>query len=375
MSKKIDPVKARDLMLGAALMPLEEYKSANSNWRCLCLKCNQEVISRFNRVQQGSGCPLCGLKSGGLKSRLNQEVAVERLKEYNLIPLEPYVRSDLNWKCQCITCGEVVHPKLKNLQRGDGGCKKCGLRKAAEKNRLEEAEAVRLAEDFGFTPLEPYVNALTKWKMRHMICNSIVYPKLNSLQNSLGQTLGCAVCSGHQVEIGFNDLATTHPELAKEAVGWDPSTVTAGSSATKKKWKCLSEGHIWETSVAQRTDGHGCPTCSVTGFDPNKDSYFYYLEHETWGMLQIGITNDPKSRIASHERQGWTLLDVRGPMDGHLTRDWETNSLRYLRSLGVTLGPANIAGKFDGYSESWIISEFRFHSISELFSLIKDSQN
>ena len=30
--------------------------------------------------------------------------------------------------------------------------------------------------------------------------------------------------------MGFNDLATTHPELAAQAVGWDPATITKGSS-------------------------------------------------------------------------------------------------------------------------------------------------
>jgi hypothetical protein len=29
---------------------------------------------------------------------------------------------------------------------------------------------------------------------------------------------------------GFNDLATTHPELAKEAFGWDPTKVSRGSA-------------------------------------------------------------------------------------------------------------------------------------------------
>ena len=29
---------------------------------------------------------------------------------------------------------------------------------------------------------------------------------------------------------GVNDLATLHPEVAAEADGWDPSTVTSGSN-------------------------------------------------------------------------------------------------------------------------------------------------
>jgi hypothetical protein len=373
MSKRIDPEVAKTIMLRAGLLPLEEYKNANSNWLCKCLNCNEEVVSRYNRVQQGSGCPKCTLRAAGIKSRLDEDTAIKRLLEYNLTPLEPYVRSDLKWKCKCITCGAVVFPKLKNLQRGDGGCLNCGIRKAGEKNRLSEKEAIGIANELGFIPIEPYENALTKWKMRHTVCNAIVNPKLNSLRNSAGETVGCAVCSGHQVEIGFNDLGTTHPEIAKEADGWNPSTVTAGSSKMKKRWRCSAAGHVWNTSVAQRTDGHGCPTCSQHGYDPNKDGYFYFLQHESWDMFQIGITNDPKSRLASHARLGWTLRDIRGPMDGLLARDWETDSLRYLRRMGVRMGPEEFAGKFDGYSESWRSQDLQINSISQLLNAVRNS--
>jgi formylmethanofuran dehydrogenase subunit E len=96
------------------------------------------VTSRYNRIQQGSGCPLCGAKAGGMKIRLNEKNAINRLKEYNLEPLEPYKKSDVKWKCKCNLCGRTVYPKLKNLQRGDGGCFKCGKKKAGEKNKLSE---------------------------------------------------------------------------------------------------------------------------------------------------------------------------------------------------------------------------------------------
>jgi hypothetical protein len=174
--------------------------------------------------------------------------------------------------------------------------------------------------------------------------------------------------------VGWNDLRTTHPQIAIEADGWDPTTVTAGSSGTKKKWKC-SSGHTWKTSVAQRSDGHGCPSCSTSGFDPNKNGFFYLLVHESWGLNQIGITNDPDSRISSHRRLGWELIELRGPMDGHLTRDWETFCLRYMRKIGVHLGPKEIAGKFDGYSESWRISEFEVPSIAELMNAVRDDES
>lgn len=76
---------------------------------------------------------------------------------------------------------------------------------------------------------------------------------------------GCAVCSNRAVEVGVNDLATTHPELAKQ---WHPTrngdvrpqSVTYG---TKRRiwWKC-DQGHEYQARVTSRVDGTGCPFCT-----------------------------------------------------------------------------------------------------------------
>ena len=77
---------------------------------------------------------------------------------------------------------------------------------------------------------------------------------------------GCPYCSGHRVWEGFNDLATTHPQLCIE---WDyskndgisPQMVSAGSSHNIW-WKC-SQGHTFQAKVSNRTSlNRGCPYCS-----------------------------------------------------------------------------------------------------------------
>ena len=89
-------------------------------------------------------------------------------------------------------------------------------------------------------------------------------------------------------------------------------------------------------------------------------------------MLQIGITNDIDRRLEEHSRNRWSLQDVRGPIDGHLTRQWETAILRMLRAKGADLSNDKIAGKFDGYSEAWSKSTFEVSSIKELMRLTEE---
>lgn len=92
-------------------------------------------------------------------------------------------------------------------------------------------------------------------------------------------------------------------------------------------------------------------------------------------MLQIGITNDPESRLATHKRLGWEVLELRGPMDGHLTQQWETAILRMLRSKGADLSNAQIAGKFDGFSEAWSKPTFEVGSIKELMQFTEEFES
>jgi hypothetical protein len=89
-------------------------------------------------------------------------------------------------------------------------------------------------------------------------------------------------------------------------------------------------------------------------------------------MLQIGITNFPDKRLDSHSKLGWEPLEIRGPMDGHLTRKWESAILRMLKAKGADLSNEKIAGKFDGYSEAWSKSTFEVKSIKEIMRLTEE---
>jgi len=92
-------------------------------------------------------------------------------------------------------------------------------------------------------------------------------------------------------------------------------------------------------------------------------------------MYQIGITNYPDQRLHSHGLLGWDVLELRGPMDGHLTQQWETAILRLLKARGADLSNAKIAGKFDGFSEAWSKSTFEVKSIKELMRLTEEFES
>ena len=76
---------------------------------------------------------------------------------------------------------------------------------------------------------------------------------------------GCPYCSNRKVLKGFNDLATTRPDLLKD---WDydtnqksPCEITSGSSY-KANWICHKCGHTWSAIVSSRSKGNGCKECA-----------------------------------------------------------------------------------------------------------------
>jgi hypothetical protein len=78
--------------------------------------------------------------------------------------------------------------------------------------------------------------------------------------------VGCPYCSGIQVIVGENDLASLYPSLIEE---WDfnknidisPDAILPGSN--KHVWWMCKNNHSWKASIYSRAvKSTGCPYCS-----------------------------------------------------------------------------------------------------------------
>ena len=167
---------------------------------------------------------------------------------------------------------------------------------------------------------------------------------------------GCPFCSGNKVLAGFNDLKTKFPDIAAEAYGWDPATVTKGSNL-KKNWKC-NKGHIYNTTVAHRTmdNGTGCPICAESGFNPDKDAWFYLMQRP--GEQQLGISNVINDRLRRHESNGWSLIEhTTVPSRGQKVLDTEKAFKQWLKKE---------IGLMEGTTENWSTTKMEVQSLAEL---------
>jgi len=343
---------------------LTSGSSKKVKWKCKAGHIFE--MSPKDRVS-GASCPICQnrLVVAGINDLMTVNTTLARQAlGWDVTKYSEGSKVKKTWKCDL---GHVWDATIASRSKGTG-CPYCGGLKVYPG-----------LNDFG-TKYPELIKEADGWDVSKVTSRSAkkmpwICPKGHRYDMSLhhrGGGEGCPYCSGNKILIGFNDLATTHPKLSLEADGWDAKTVSFGSNV-KKRWVCTN-GHKWTAIVSSRANGRGCPSCSKSGFDPNQNGYLYLLQHEIWQLFKIGISNSATQRTDDHETRGWATLEVRGPMDGLLTYEWEQSILRMLKIRGADLGRENIAGKFDGYTESWTASSFPVNSIKQLMDLVHETE-
>jgi hypothetical protein len=120
---------------------------------------------------------------------------------------------------------------------------------------------------------------------------------------------GCPYCAGKRAGKD-NNLKKTFPKVASE---WHPKKnkdltprdVTPGSG--KKVWWICKKEHEWESSISDRTDGHGCPYC--TGRKVGKDNNLAVLNpkvaKEWHPKKNIDLT--PRNVVPGSNKKVWWI--------------------------------------------------------------------
>jgi len=339
--------------------------SKNVNWKC---ELGHKWKAPVSRRSSGTSCPFCSgnavLAGFNDLATINPELAAQA-DGWDPTTVLPSTNKKVGWKCKL---GHRWRAAIYSRNAGKG-CPICaGLSVLIGFNDLATINPELAAQADGWDPTTVTVGQHQKvsWKCKlgHR-WSAPVYRRTSGV--------GCPICSGQAVLIGFNDLATINPALAAEADGWDPTTVTAGSNKNVN-WKC-ELGHKWKATISSRTLGTGCPSCAISGFDPNQSGFLYLIDHFELNMFQIGITNKPEDRLSRHARRGWEVIELRGPMDGHLTQNLETSCLHALEKRGAILGHKAGIHRFDGYSEAWTKASLNVTSIKQILDWVYEDDS
>jgi len=226
----------------------------------------QMSINGIRQIKNNKKCPYCRnikLCSDNSLAAVNKKLKTEwnYEKNKNLKPESFLVSSTKKvwWKCKK---GHVWQARI-NLRHRGSGCPFCSGNRV-----IKEASILftnpQIAKEWNYKKngeLKPEnvskgsgKNVWWKCKKGHVWQDTISH-------RTSGR--GCPFCSGRRVT-KENSLLFTNPEIAKE---WNyekngqlkPENVSKGSG--KKVWWVCEKGHIWQSSVCNRTRGNNCPIC------------------------------------------------------------------------------------------------------------------
>lgn len=293
-------------------------------WKC---KHGHEWEAKIESRTKGSGCPYC---AGNLP--IIGETDLETTHPEIAAQWHPTLNGDLRptgvmagsikkvwWQC------EKGHEWEAGISsRRKNGCPVCSNRKVVVGENDLRTTHPHLANEWHPAlngNLKPTDVTASSTKKVWWICPTCGYEWDTAIRNRAILKHGCLCCTGRKIVEGINDLATTHPELAKQ---WHftrneeltPQMVISGSHG-KVWWKCPVCNHEWQAVIANRTNlGNGCPVCAGQEISAGKNdlqTLFPEIAAQWHPTKNIGlrdrkgrdISNPNKVSVRSGQKVWW----------------------------------------------------------------------
>lgn len=228
----------------------------------LCVRGHRWEASVPNRTIRNSGCPYCS-NSRVLRGFNDLSTSHPSLSASLVDPVVGYTVSSgsmkkVEWIC---SDGHVWTASVKSRAINETGCPYCsGSRVLKGLNDLATTDP-EIAEELKYSE---YATKLSRGSTKKVwwACANNHQWEVSVNSRFRGATVsGCPFCTRSKILTGFNDLGTTHPELALELSSPSEARSLAYGSTKKVLWKC-GRGHEWAATVGSRAVSQsGCPKC------------------------------------------------------------------------------------------------------------------
>ena len=336
-----------DLKKNFPKTPAEVPSNSNAKYWWQCESAHSWAATLSNRVK-GTGCPYCS----GRKSLLgvsdletvNPALADEWHPTLNhgLDPKQFKGKSHKKvwWLCK----RQHSYQAFIDQRTVGNGCPVCsGHEVQRGVNDLATTHPALALEISAETSQENLANQITSGSGKRVVWSCSKGHKWTATVHKRTNGSGCPVCSNLVVISGFNDMATTHPELIAE-FDFDrnesitPNKIIAGTN--KKVWWVCNTGHSWSASGSSRIQGRGCPSCALRGYRPSLAGILYFIENTSLNAKKVGITNKDSrtDRLRAFKLSGWTTIKTFSDDDGQLIANVERELIRWIRrDLGLPI--------------------------------------
>ena len=231
--------------------------------------CGHEWQTSVKARSNGEKCPICsGARViAGINDLATLEPLLEKQwsKKNKIKPTEVSIGSHKKviWRCEK---GHEWEAAVKSRTINKTGCPYCSHNKVLAgfndlATLLPDIAAEWSDRNYPLLPTQVTVFANRKawWKCKD--CGR----EWNTLISTRSGGSKCPYCSGYIFLKGFNDLQTTHPEIASE---WSEKNLSLKPDEVNAKsrknvwWRCSKCGNEWKSVINARVKGTVCPVCA-----------------------------------------------------------------------------------------------------------------
>jgi uncharacterized protein YfkK (UPF0435 family) len=217
----------------------------------------------WNKLQNGTRCKMCSMKSKIEKTSFSIEKIKEKLKYINPsieILSKEYINAKTKLKCRCLIDNNIWYSNWSSLSQGKG-CPLCGGSKKLTLEYVKER----------FKSLYPnieivstkYIGNKSNLKCRCLICGY----KWESNWSHLKNCKGCPECSENRRDYTIEDikekLKIINPFikiLSDEYINKD----------SKLLLQCSKDGNKWSATWGSLSHNQGCPKCAIESLKKSK---------------------------------------------------------------------------------------------------------
>lgn len=288
-------------------------------WKCL--RHGHSWKTKITKRTAGNNCGICANK---VVLRGFNDVATtvpiildfwdfEKNTEVSLYEVTKFSRKEAFFKCDC---GYEWKKKVCYFVENKEKCAKCSGKIVDERNSLA-INCPELVEEWDFEKNKDLnVNDFTLGMNKNVWWKCVEGHSWRAkVAGRVANKHSCPYCSNQKLLQGYNDLATTHPDVLKD---WDysknknvsPDEVSYGSDK-KVWWKCSAKGHSFQSYIKSRVyNNSGCPLCShriiVKGTNDILTEFPEVLD-----MIDLSLTNIKElydCSVGSKKKVWWKCL-------------------------------------------------------------------
>ncbi|MDO4615203.1 MAG: zinc-ribbon domain-containing protein [Lachnospiraceae bacterium] len=290
--------------------------SSTSRMHWKCRDCGHTWYSLLSDRVAGLGCPYC--ESRKILTGMNDLATTdpELAKEWspnNDLPATKVIKdrqsTDL-WICP--TChGEYPYIRA-TREVGDKACPFCNNRRALEGFNDLATTHPELAKEWSpNNDRRPQTVLKSNVISALWLCPTCHGEYAATISEREVSDKACPFCNNRRALEGFNDLATTHPELAKE---WSPNNDRRPQTVLKSNvisalWLCPTCHGEYAATISEREVGdNACPYCNGRKILPGYNSFktrHPELMHEWVVKANMMAGNNPDLMLDTSTQDVW----------------------------------------------------------------------